>query len=99
MYAVIETGGKQYRVSVGDVIEVEKLSAAEGDKVELPVIMLADDSGVKAGADVSAKAEAEVLGQGKGRKIVVFKYKAKKNERKKQGHRQQFSRIKIVNIA
>lgn len=55
MYAVIETGGKQYRVSVGDVIEVEKLSAAEGDKVELPVIMLADDSGVKAGADVSAK--------------------------------------------
>lgn len=99
MYAVIETGGKQYRVSEGDVIEVEKLSANAGDKLELPVLMLADGDTVTAGGDVTAKASVEVLGHGKSKKIVVFKYKAKKNERKKQGHRQQFSRIKIVKIA
>ena len=98
MYAVIETGGKQYRVSEGDVIEVEKLAAAAGDTLELPVLMLADGDKITAG-DVQAKASVEVLGHGKAKKIVVFKYKAKKNERKKQGHRQQFSRIKIVKIA
>lgn len=99
MYAVIETGGKQYRVSEGDVIEVEKLAADVGAKLDLPVLMLADGEQVTAGADVKATVSAEVLAHGKGKKIVVFKYKAKKNERKKQGHRQQFSRIKIVKIA
>ena len=98
MYAVIETGGKQYRVSEGDVIEVEKLNASVGDKVELPVLFTADGETVTAGKDVTVKATAEVLGQGKGKKIVVFKYKAKKNERKKQGHRQKFTKLKIVTI-
>ena len=97
MYAVIETGGKQYRVSEGDVIEVEKLEAAVGDKVELPVLFTADGDVVTAGKDVTVKATAEVLGQGKNKKIVVFKYKAK-NERKKQGHRQSFTKLKIVTI-
>lgn len=99
MYAIIETGGKQYRVSEGDVLEVEKLDAAVGDKVELPVVMTADNGAVVTGADCKAKATAEVVAHGKGKKIVVFKYKAKKNERKKIGHRQQFSSIKIVSIA
>ena len=98
MYAVIETGGKQYRVSEGDVIEVEKLEAAVGDKGELPVLFTADGDVVTAGKDVTVKATAEVLGQGKNKKIVVFKYKAKKNERKKQGHRQSFTKLKIVTI-
>ena len=85
MYAVIETGGKQYKVSEGDVIEVEKLEVNVGEKIA-------------AGSDVTVKATAEVLGQGKDKKIVVFKYKAKKNVRNKQGHRQPFTRLKIVSI-
>ena len=99
MYAIIETGGKQYRVSEGDVLEVEKLDGAVGEKVELPVVMTADNGAVTVGADCKAKATAEIVAHGKGTKIIVFKYKAKKNERKKKGHRQQFSSIKIVSIA
>ena len=98
MYAVIVTGGKQYRVSEGDVIEVEKLTANVGDKVELPVVLTVDGENVVAGAEVSAKATCEVLAQGKDKKIIVFKYKAKKNVRKKQGHRQPFTKIKVVAI-
>ena len=99
MYAIIETGGKQYRVSEGDVLEVEKRDGAVGEKVELPVVMTADNGAVTVGADCKAKATAEIVAHGKGKKIIVFKYKAKKNERKKKGHRQQFSSIKIVSIA
>ncbi len=99
MYAVILTGGKQYRVSEGDVIEVEKLDAQAGETVELDVLMTVDGEAVKTGADVQAKAKATVLAQGKGKKIVVFKYKPKKNIRKKNGHRQPFTRIKIETIA
>ncbi len=98
MYAVIETGGKQYKVSEGDVIEVEKLEVNVGDKIELPVLLTVDGEKIAAGSDVTVKATAEVLGQGKDKKIVVFKYKAKKNVRNKQGHRQPFTRLKIVSI-
>ena len=98
MYAVIETGGKQYKVSEGDVIEVEKLEVNVGDKIELPVLLTVDGEKIAAGCDVAVKATAEVLGQGKDKKIVVFKYKAKKNVRNKQGHRQPFTRLKIVSI-
>lgn len=98
MYAVIETGGKQYEVSEGDVIEVEKLEVNVGDKIELPVLLTVDGEKIAAGSDVAVKATAEVLGQGKDKKIVVFKYKAKKNVRNKQGHRQPFTRLKIVSI-
>lgn len=98
MYAVIVSGGKQYKVSEGDVLEVEKLDAKTGDRVEMPVLLTVDGDKIVAGKDVAVKATAEVLGQGKDKKIVVFKYKSKKNIRKKQGHRQPFTRVKIVAI-
>lgn len=99
MYAIIVTGGKQYNVQQGDVIRVEKLNANEGDTVKLNVLFINDDGAILTGADVAnAYAEAEVVGDGKGKKIVVYKYKAKKNVRRKQGHRQPYSEIKIVNI-
>ena len=91
MYAVIVSGGKQYKVAEGDVIEVEKLALEIGAKVELPVLLTVDGDKVVAGGDVKVKATAEVLAQGKDKKIVVFKYKAKKNVRKKLGHRQPFT--------
>ena len=99
MYAVILTGGKQYRVSEGDIIEIEKLNAEVDETVELEVLMTVDGDTVVTGKDVTAKAKAVVLAQGKDKKITVFKYKAKKSIRKKQGHRQPFTRIKIETIA
>lgn len=99
MYAVILTGGKQYRVSEGDVLDVELLEGKVGDKVEFPVLMTADNGNVVAGADVKAVATAEIVSFVKAKKIIVFKYKAKKNERKKNGHRQSYTRVKIVSIA
>ena len=99
MYAIIENGGKQYKVAVGDVVRVEKLAAAEGESVSFKVLMVADENGVKAGAEVAnAKVTATVVKQDKAKKIIVFKYKAKKNERKKQGHRQPFTSVKIEKI-
>ncbi len=100
MYAIIESGNKQYKVSEGETVKVEKLAAEVGDNVELNVLMVADDNGVKIGADVAgAKVTATVVAQDKMKKIVVFKYKAKKNERKKQGHRQPFTAVKIEKIS
>ena len=99
MYAVILTGGKQYRVQEGDTIEVEKLDGNPGDKVEFPVLMTSDNGTVVAGADVKAVVTAEIVGNVRTKKIVVFKYKAKKNERKKNGHRHSYTRVKIVKIA
>lgn len=99
MYAVILTGGKQYRVSEGDVLDVEMLSGNVGDKVEFPVLMTSDNGAVVAGAEVKAVATAEIVSFVRAKKIVVFKYKAKKNERKKNGHRQGYTRVKIVKIA
>ncbi len=99
MYAIFENGSKQYRVSVGDVIKVEKLNVEVGKTVEFPVILTADEKGIQVGAEVAnVKVCAEVLSQGKEKKIIVFKYKAKKNERKKQGHRQPYTQIKITAI-
>ena len=100
MYAIIETGGKQYKVSVGDTIQVEKLERAVGDKITFKPFLVADGDNITAGAPYVEKVSvvAEVVEHGKGDKIVVFKYKAKKNERKKQGHRQPFTAIKIVEI-
>ncbi len=99
MYAIIENGGKQYKVSEGDVLKVEKLPAEVGAEVTFNVVMVSDDSGVKVGSDVkNAKVTAKVEAQDKFKKIIVFKYKAKKNERKKQGHRQPFTAVKIEKI-
>ncbi len=99
MYAIIENGNKQYKVAVGDVVRVEKLNAEVGAEVSLNVLMVAGDDGIKTGADVAnAKVSAKVLAQDKAKKIIVFKYKSKKSERKKQGHRQPFTAIKIESI-
>lgn len=99
MYAIFENGGKQYKACVGDLIKVEKLHGNVGDSVEFPVVMTADENGVAAGAEVSAlKVTAEITGGGKDKKIIVFKYKPKKNERKKQGHRQPFTQVKVTAI-
>ena len=100
MYAIIRTGGKQYNVSVGDEVLVEKLNAEVGEEVSFEVLMLADDSGIKIGTPVveGVSAKAEVVEHGKGKKLIVFKYKPKKNYRKKQGHRQPYTMVKIKAI-
>ena len=99
MYAIIDNGNKQYKVSEGDVVRVEKLAANEGDTVSFKVLMVAAENGIKTGAEVSnAKVTATVVKQDKAKKIIVFKYKAKKNERKKQGHRQPFTAVKVEKI-
>ena len=101
MYAVLTTGGKQYRVSEGDVLFVEKLNAEVDSTVELTeVLAVSKDGELKVGAPVveGAKVVAKVLAQGKAKKVVVFKYKAKKNERKKQGHRQLYTKVQIDEI-
>lgn len=101
MYAIIRTGGKQYNVSVGDEIVVEKLNAEVGDMVSFDVLMLVDDNGVKIGTPVvkGASANAKVIEHGKGKKVVVFKYKPKKNYRKKQGHRQPYTKVKVTALS
>lgn len=100
MYAIIENGNKQYKVSEGDIVKVEKLNAEVGAEVSFNVLMVAGDNGVKTGAEVAnAKVTATVTAQDKFKKIIVFKYKAKKNERKKQGHRQPFTAVKIEKIS
>ncbi len=101
MYAIIRTGGKQYNVSVGDEIVVEKLDAEVGDVVSFDVLMLVDDNGVKIGTPVvkGASANAKVIEHGKGKKVVVFKYKPKKNYRKKQGHRQPYTKVKVTALS
>ena len=99
MYAIFENGSKQYKASVGDVVKVEKLNLEAGATVEFPAILTADEKGICAGAEVAGiKVCAEVVSHGKEKKIIVFKYKAKKNERKKQGHRQPYTMVKITAI-
>ena len=102
MYAIIETGGKQYRVAEGDVITVEKLAVEDGTQVELDkVLLLRKDGDVKVGAPYidGAKVLGEVVESGKGKKVIIFKYKAKKDYRKKQGHRQPYTMIKITSLS
>lgn len=101
MYAIIKTGGKQFRVSEGDIIKVEKLSSEEGEKVTFDeVLMVGGDEEIKTGSPCieGAKVEGTVLKHGKAKKVIVFKYKAKKDFRKKQGHRQPFTQVKIEKI-
>ena len=100
MYAVIETGGKQYKVAVGDRLKVEKLAVAEGASVELGrVLMVAEGERVTLGSPTPAAAvSATVLGHGRGDKIRVFKMKRRKNYRRTQGHRQSYTEIEITAI-
>ena len=100
-YAVIETGGKQYRVSPGDVIDVEKLDREVGARVDLSSVLLVDaDGDVSVGAPTvdGAKVTAEVADQFRGPKIIVYKYKAKTHYRRKNGHRQSYTRLRIRHI-
>ncbi len=102
MYAVIKTGGKQYRVQEGKVLKIEKLAADVGETIKFDeVLLLKTDDGLKVGTPFveGVEVEAKVLAQGKARKIVVFKYKPKKNYRKKQGHRQPFTSVRIEKIS
>ncbi len=99
MYAIFENGNKQYKVSVGDVVKLEKLNAEVGSTVTFPVILTADEKGIQVGKETEkVLVSAEVVAQGKDKKIIVFKYKAKKNERKKQGHRQPYTTVKVTAI-
>ena len=97
MKAVIETGGKQYYVTEGSILFVEKLDTEEGKEVELDKVLMVND---KVGNPYvkGAKVIGEVVKHGKNKKIIVFKYNAKKNYRKKQGHRQPYTKIEITNI-
>lgn len=101
MYAIIATGGKQYKVSEGETIRVEKLGVAEGESVTFDqVLVVSNDSDVKVGDPFVANAsvEATVAKEGKAKKIIVYKYKAKKGYHKKQGHRQPFTAVTINKI-
>lgn len=101
MYAIIETGGKQYRIVEGDEFRVEKLEGQAGDKIEFDkVLLVSDDSDLKVGMPLveGAKVEAEILGQGKADKVISFNYKPKKGVRRKKGHRQPFTLVKINSI-
>ena len=100
MYAVIETGGKQYRVQEGDVITIEKLNAEVGETVTFDkVLVLGEGKDVKVGTPyVDAAVTGSVVENGKGQKVIIFKYKAKKDYRKKQGHRQPYTMVKIESL-
>lgn len=100
MYAIIQTGGKQYKVEAGDEILVEKLNAEAGAEVEFDVLLVADETGINVGTPVveGVKAKAKVVEHGKGKKVIVFKYKPKKNIRTKNGHRQPYTKVEILSI-
>lgn len=101
MYAIIEACGRQYKVTEGDVVFFEKLDAEEGKKVTFDnVVLVADGEKVEVGSPFvkGAKVEGKVVAHGKGKKIVVFKYKPKKNYRRKQGHRQPYTKVEITSV-
>ena len=101
MYAIIESCGKQYKVTEGDVVFFEKLDVEEGKKVTFDnVVLVSDDKKVEVGAPYvkGVKVEGKVVSHGKGKKILVYKYKAKKNYRRTQGHRQPYTKVEITKI-
>jgi large subunit ribosomal protein L21 len=100
MYAIVETGGKQYRVTPGDVIRVEKLEGEAGSEVELrPKAIFNDEGGLVAGADLGdARVKATIVGNGRSKKVLVFKFKRKKQYKKTIGHRQDFTEVKVGEI-
>ena len=99
MYAIIATGGKQYKVAEGDIINVEKLAKDAGETVTFDQVLAVSNEGLKVGNDVAgATVTASVLGNGKAKKVIVYKYKRKTGYHKKNGHRQQFTAVKIEKI-
>ena len=102
MYAIIKTGGKQYKVSEGDLVRVEKLDASIGEEVQFDqVLMVKNDSDLKIGSPLveNAKVSATVKDQAKDKKIIVFKYRPKKGSKTKKGHRQPYTLVEINNIS
>ncbi len=100
MYAVIKTGGKQYKVSEGDLVKVEKIEGAVGETIELDEVLMVGGEEVKIGAPLlpGAKVVARIVEQGKDKKILIFKSKRRKTYRKKQGHRQPITRLQVTGI-
>ena len=100
MYAVFKTGGKQYRVAAGDTVRVEKLPGNVGDAVSFDQVLLVGGEALKLGKPLlgGAKVEAKIVTQGLGKKLIVFKFRRRKNYRRKNGHRQPFTALQIVNI-
>lgn len=100
MYAIVATGGKQYKVAAGDVLEIEKLDAAPGESVSLDVIFVADGDAVITEADAlaSATVKAEVIEHFKGEKAVIFKFKKRKGYKRLKGHRQELTRIRVLDV-
>ena len=99
MYAIIATGGQQYKVAEGDVLKVEKLDAEAGNTVTFDQVIAVSDGSLKVGADVAnASVTATVMEQGRGKKVIVYKYKRKTGYHKKNGHRQSYTQVKIEKI-
>ena len=99
MYAIIATGGKQYKVSEGDVIRVEKIEVEAGNTITFDQVLAVNNDGLKVGTDVkNASVTATVLDQARGRKVIVYKYKRKTGYHKKNGHRQAYTQVKIDKI-
>ena len=100
MYAIIATGGKQYRVSEGDVIYIEKIDAQVDSTVSFDVLLMGNDGDVKIGTPVveGVKVEGKVVAQVKGEKILIYKYKSKKNYHRRAGHRQAYTKVEITKI-
>ncbi|MCR5120261.1 MAG: 50S ribosomal protein L21 [Lachnospiraceae bacterium] len=99
MYAIIATGGKQYKVSEGDIIKVEKIAGEAGDTVDFDNVLAVSDKDLKVGADVkNATVSATVMQQGRGKKVTVYKYKPKSGYHKKNGHRQAYTQVRIEKI-
>ncbi len=99
MYAIIATGGKQYKVSEGDIITIEKLGLEAGEKVTFDQVLAVSGDGLKVGADAAnASVEASVIEEGRGKKVIVYKYKRKTGYHNKNGHRQAYTMVKIEKI-
>ena len=100
MYAIIATGGKQYKVSEGDIIRVEKLGVEAGETFTFDQVLAVNNDGLKVGAPTvdGATVTATVMGEGKGKKVIVYKYKRKSGYHNKNGHRQQYTQVKIEKI-
>ena len=100
MYAIIETGGKQYKVSEGDVIDIEKLEGEAGTEVTFEKVIALSDGKMRAGEDAKgASVKGSIVAQGKGKKIIVYRFRAKSGYHKKKGHRQLYTRVKIDSIS
>ena len=101
MYAIVRSGGTQQKVAVGDVIEIDKVTTGAGESISLPVLLVVDGDKVTSDADTLAKASvtAEVVGATKGPKITILKYKNKTGYRKRQGHRQKYTQVKVTDIS